>query len=77
IGVVLIIVSIWWILWGSSYIEPLKNWSFVTNRPALADLITLINGGLPPLVVLIGLLVVWLEWDNLRIQKELSKQEKK
>jgi len=77
IGVVLVIVSIWWIIQGSSFIQPLKDASLVTNRPALADLITLLNGGVPPFVVLIGLLIVWLEWDNLKIQKELTKEEKK
>jgi len=77
IGVILVVVGVWWIFQGSSYMQPLKDWGFVTNRPALADLIALVNGGLPPFVVLIGLLIVWLEWDNTKIQKELAKEEKK
>ena len=76
IGVVLVVVAVWWIFWGSSYIQPLKDWSFVTNRPALADLITLLNGGIPPFLALIGLLIVWLEWDSFKIQKELSEEKK-
>lgn len=77
IGVILIIVSVWWIVQGSSYIQPLKDSTLVTSRPALADFIVLVNGGLPPFVALIGLLVVWLELDNIKIQKELSQEEKK
>lgn len=77
IGVILIVVSAWWVIQGSSYIEPLKTAGFVTGRPALADFITIINGGLPPFLALIGLLIVWLEWDSFKIQKELSEEEKK
>ncbi|MBI1978760.1 MAG: hypothetical protein HYS62_01710 [Candidatus Aenigmarchaeota archaeon] len=77
VGAVLIVVGVWWIVQGSGYIQPVKDAGFVTSRPALADLITLVNGGLPPFIVLIGLLVVWLEWDNFKIQKELAKEEKK
>ena len=77
IGVVLVVVAAWWIFWGSSFIQPLQDSSFVTSRPALADLITLVNGGLPPFIALVGLLIVWLEWDSFKIQKELSTEEKK
>lgn len=77
IGVILVVVGVWWIVQGSSYIEPLKTTGLVTSRPALADLITLVNGGVPPFIVLIGLLIVWLEWDGFKIQKELAKEEKK
>lgn len=76
IGVILIVVSVWWIFQGSDYIRFLKNASFITDRPSLADLLTLVNGGLPPFVVLIGLLIVWLEMDNFKMRKE-SKEEKK
>ncbi len=77
IGAVLLAVSVWWIVQGSSYIQPFKDSSFVAGRPALADFITLINGGSPPFFALIGLLIIWLEWDNMKIKKELSEQEKK
>ncbi len=77
VGVILIVVSIWWIIQGSSYIQPLKNSVLVTSRPALADLITVLNGSIPAFFTLIGLLIVWLEWDSFKIQKELSEEEKK
>lgn len=77
VGVILIIVGVWWIVQGSGYIQPLKSSTLVTSRPALADFIILLNGGIPPFLALIGLLIVWLEWDSFKIQKELSKEEKK
>lgn len=77
VGVILIVVGVWWIVQGSSYIQPLKESSLVTSRPALADFIVLLNGGTPPFIALIGLLIVWLEWDSFKIQKELAKEEKK
>lgn len=66
IGVILIVASIWWLIQGSSFI----------GRSGITDLIALLNGGIPPFLILIGLLIVWLEWDSFKIQKELSKEEK-
>jgi hypothetical protein len=34
-------------------------------------------GALPALIFLIGAFIVWLEWDELRIERELAKEEKK
>ncbi len=74
VGVLLIVVSAWWIVAGSSYIEPIRQATWVTGRPALADLITLLNGSIPAFFILIGLLVVWLEWDGIKIQKEMAEK---
>ena len=68
IGAILIVGSVWWVLQGSSqYI----------GRSGVQDFIAIVNGGLPPLVFLIGLFVVWLELDELRIEKELSSTKRK
>lgn len=75
IGVILIVVSIWWIVQGSSFLQPIKDSTIVTSRPALADLITILNGGIPPFLILIGLLIVWLEWDNIKMQKEMLEKK--
>lgn len=32
-------------------------------------------GALPALIFLIGAFIVWLEWDELRIERELAKEE--
>ncbi|MBI2547429.1 MAG: hypothetical protein HYW23_03205 [Candidatus Aenigmarchaeota archaeon] len=77
IGVIFIVVSAWWIIDGSSYLEPIKSSFTVTSRPALADLITVINGSLPLFVILIALLIVWLELDGMRIRKEIKTEDKK
>ncbi len=69
VGAILIIGSVWWVLQGSS--------QFLNGRSGLNDFITVVNGAVPPLVFLIGLFVVWLELDELRIEKELSSTKRK
>jgi hypothetical protein len=49
----------------------------VSGRWAWADFLVVLNGMIPPLVFLIGLFVVWLELDELRIERELAAEEKK
>lgn len=69
IGAILIVGSVWWILQ--------TNNPFLNGRNNLNDFIAIVNGGLPPLIFLIGLFVVWLELDEFRIEKELSGKKKK
>ena len=68
IGAILVVGSVWWVLKGSM---------LYLGRSGVDDFITIINGGLPPLIFLIGLFVVWLELDELRIEKELSGRKKR
>ena len=75
IGVVLIIASIWWIVMGSDVISGFKGSATLTSRPALADLVTVLNGSIPLLFILLGLLMVWLEWDTMSTQRKVSKEE--
>lgn len=52
----------------------------VAQYPQLAlvpALITVIKGTVPAFLFLIGLFMVWLELDELRIERELRKEEKK
>lgn len=77
IGAILVIVAVWWVFWTPDFMKTVKETPFVATRTSLADLITILNGALPPLVALVGLLIVWLEWDSLRIEKELAAEEKK
>ena len=65
IAAVLIVVSVWWIAQGSSVI---------ITRSGLADLIVILNGSIPIFIILLGLLIVWLEWDNIKTRKEISKE---
>lgn len=39
--------------------------------------ITVIIGVIPPLLILIGLFVIWLELDEIKAEKELKAEEKK
>lgn len=77
IGVIFVIASVWWIVQGSTVLYGIKNVHTVTQRTALADLITIVNGGIPIFLAFIGLLIIWLEWDNLRMQKEVVEEKKK
>ena len=83
IGLLLIAAGVYWILYGQSasslsraiapYLVPLG----VQATGAWNDFLLLLNGGLPPLVVLIGIFIVWLEWDEWKIERELAAEEKK
>ena len=64
IGALMVIGSVWVVL---SYPE----WGLL---PAF---ITVIKGIAPALVFLLGLFIVWLELDELRIEKELATEERK
>ncbi|MFH7860870.1 MAG: hypothetical protein QW602_02630 [Candidatus Aenigmatarchaeota archaeon] len=67
IGLVLIAASIYYIINGvPGYFEP--GW------PAL---LTVLKGVIPLGVLLIGVFIVWLEWDELRIEKEIKAEEEK
>ncbi|MCC5994403.1 MAG: hypothetical protein LM587_02330 [Candidatus Aenigmarchaeota archaeon] len=46
-------------------------------RPALPDVLTVLNGAVPIVVILLGTFIVWLEWDEWKIERELAKEEKK
>ncbi|MFH1294665.1 MAG: hypothetical protein ABIH90_01850, partial [Candidatus Aenigmatarchaeota archaeon] len=43
----------------------------------LGSLITIIIGFIPAFLILVGLFMVWLEADELKMQKELEKEEEK
>lgn len=51
----------------------------VFGHSARGDLITVVNGTLPAFIGLIGLFIVWLELDELKVQRatKASKSEKK
>lgn len=41
------------------------------------DLLTVLNGAIPPFLILLGVFIVWLEIDEWKIEKELKKEEEK
>jgi len=50
---------------------------YVIWQYTLRETWTVIQGMIPPLVVLLGAFMVWLEIDEMRIEKELNKASKK
>lgn len=67
LGIVLIVGSIYYIFNGiPGYLGP-----------AWSDFKTVVNGIIPPLVLLLGLFIVWLELDELRIERELATEERR
>ncbi len=67
IGVILVIASLYYIIYG------LPSYNI---KPAWHDLLTVLNGAIPILVLLIGVFIVWLEWDEWKVERELAKEEK-
>jgi hypothetical protein len=76
IGLLLIVGGAYWIFYGigSSGLVTLLG---ITPNTPLVDFLVLVSGGVPPFLVLIGLFVVWLEWDEWKIEKELRKEERR
>lgn len=68
IGAILMIAAVWWVLQGSLNL---------IGRSGLTDLIALLNAGIPIGVFFVGLFVVWLELDEIRIEREIKAEEKK
>jgi hypothetical protein len=64
VGALMVIGSAWAVL---AYPE----WGLL---PAF---VTLVKGIVPAVVFLLGLFIVWLELDELRIEKELASEERK
>ncbi|MEM5766336.1 MAG: hypothetical protein QW423_01725 [Candidatus Aenigmatarchaeota archaeon] len=83
IGLFLILAGIYWILYGptanslSAKIAPYLTPFGVQANGAWNDFLLLLNGGIPPLVLLVGIFIVWLEWDEWKIERELAAEEKK
>lgn len=67
-GLVAVLASLWWMWSGSSQLID-RNW--------LIDFIIVVNGALPVLVFLLGVFILWLEYDEWKIERELKKEEEK
>ena len=47
-----------------------------TNINWIGNFVIVLTGVIPILLILLGLFIVWLEADELKVQKELSKETK-
>jgi len=70
VGALLMIAGIYYLVGGPAF-----PW-LTGNRPYI-DLLIILNGGIPLLVFFLGLFVVWLELDEIRIEREIKAEEKK
>ena len=68
IGLLIMVGSVWWVLEGSAK---------YLGRSGLEDLISVINGAVPPLLFLLGVFIVWLEYDEWKIERELREEEER
>ncbi|MCS7123449.1 MAG: hypothetical protein RMJ17_02660 [Candidatus Aenigmarchaeota archaeon] len=68
VGIVLIVVSLLWILYGSSMFIGV-NWVY--------HFIITANAVIPVVAILIGALLIWLAYDEWKIEKELKAEEEK
>jgi len=81
IALLLIIVGAWWIFqgkdstWLSSKLQQFTG--IDASKHALTDFLVMLNGGVPLLIVLLGLFMLWLEWDEWKIERELASEERK
>ncbi|HDD45947.1 MAG TPA: hypothetical protein ENG42_00580 [Candidatus Aenigmarchaeota archaeon] len=50
-------------------------WTPVTGIDWLGNLIVIVSGSIPAFLILIGLFIVWLELDELKMEKELEEEE--
>jgi len=67
IGVLIVIASLYYILLGiPGYL-----------KPALSDVLVVLNGVIPILALLLGAFIIWLEYDEWKIEQELKKEEQK
>jgi len=68
IGVLLIIASLYWMVKGSQDILNISWWQ---------TFVVVANGSLPVLVLLLGAFIVWLYYDEWKIEQELKAEEEK
>ena len=54
---------------GISYI-------YTNQYGAWSDFLTVVNGVVPPFVALMGLFIIWLELDELKVKKEVQRSSR-
>lgn len=69
IGIILVLIG-FWLLIPSAWIAAIKPiaWFDWWN-----PFVTMVKGVIPPMLILLGILVVWIEWEELK----MSMSEKK
>jgi len=68
IGIIVAIAAIYYIF---------KGIPFLGIRPALSDVLVVLNGGIPVALIFLGVFIAWLYYDEWKIEKELQRELKK
>lgn len=71
VGIILVVASAWWIIQGAD--RYLGTWT--SHHRGIADLITVLDGVVPVLLFLLGIFIVWLEMDEMKVEKELRRRK--
>jgi hypothetical protein len=80
IGIILLVVPLGFYAYEFMYITPgiAEPFNILGIKMyLLKSFWTVLQGIIPPFVILIGLFIIWLELDEWRIEKELRTEEKK
>ena len=65
------------ILIGAILVIAAVSYVYTNQYGAWSDFLTVVNGTVPAFVGLIGLFVIWLELDEIKISRSLKEAEKK
>jgi len=65
------------ILFGALLLVGSVTYIYTNVYGAWSDFLTVVNGMVPPFVGLIGLFIIWLELDELKVKREVQASSKK
>jgi len=65
------------ILFGAFLLIGSVTYIYTNQYGAWSDLLTVVNGVAPAFVGLIGLFIIWLELDELKVKKEIQVSSRK
>ncbi|MFB6294688.1 MAG: hypothetical protein ABEI97_02925 [Candidatus Nanohaloarchaea archaeon] len=72
VGALLALGGVWWYVPGGPFNSALLPFSTLTNMQSLS---IAVQGGLGVAALVIGLFIVWIERDELRIRREMESRE--
>ncbi len=65
------------ILFGAILLVGSISYIYTNQYGAWSDFLTVVNGMVPPFVGLIGLFVIWLELDEMKVEREIKTSSRK
>lgn len=65
------------IIFGAILLIGSITYIYSNQYGAWSDFLTVVNGIVPPFVALMGLFIIWLELDELKVKKEIQRSGRK